>query len=110
MSYKGQTIGEIYAGGSAEMKAARLVTRRQHPLAFDTLAIPAKNHDAPPEPIKTLCIGGPWAGASITHLPDDHRTRPINASSRTVSGKYVWTPANPNNALYPHDTWRWHLV
>ena len=32
--------------------------------------------DAPVEtPIKTPCIGGPWHGATITHLPGDTKPR-----------------------------------
>ncbi len=37
--------------------------------------------DVPParpvaiEPIKTICRDGPWHGATITHMPDDHKQR-----------------------------------
>lgn len=32
----------------------------------------------PVEPLRTPCNGGPWSGATITHMPDDKAERATN--------------------------------
>lgn len=45
--------------------------------------------DAPVEtPIKTPCVGGPWHGATITHLPGDTASRHVDIADKP--GLYVY--------------------
>ena len=53
--------------------------------------------DVPParpvaiEPVKTICRGGPWHGATITHMPDDHKQRATNGGAYEYDSLHkVW--------------------
>lgn len=48
----------------------------------------------PPKPVKHLCFGGLWHGATITHMPDDTAERATNG------GVYRWNPST--------GTWQFH--
>ncbi len=58
--------------------------------------------DAPVEtPIKTPCVGGPWHGATITHLPGDTKPRHVDIADKP--GQYEWD-VNQFDLNY----WAWH--
>lgn len=63
----------------------------------DALPIPPVRPE-PPQRVKTLCNGGPWHGARISHLPGDSTPRLVERPKGGHFGKYV----------LHGDTWVWH--
>lgn len=56
----------------------------------------------PVRPIQTPCVGGPWNGATITHMPNDFKDRHTNG------GKYVHVGADASPGKGYGATWVWH--
>lgn len=68
-------------------------------MTYDThLDVPPVRPE-PIEPLRTPCNGGPWSGATITHMPGDYKDRHTNG------GKYVFEGERKPGA---GATWLWH--
>lgn len=76
-------------------------------MTFDDVGAPPPVRPEPIEPIKTPCVGGPWNGATITHMPDDTKPRVYTDMFAGKAGKYVYHGENSNKRGCGA-TWVWH--